>query len=158
MDWNTFRRMNFTNNTREDAVETKEIKSIEELKMDNVLPEGYVIKKCEHCGQEFAVAEHYAKRTKYCGPKCRKEVGEKQKKEYAQKYYKNVTLKKRQDKRLAEKLATTEEAEKPETVKSVDFYKVASVSLEIMRIVQSDKSNANKLAELMEFVEDLLKK
>lgn len=104
------------------------------------------------------MAEHYAKRTKYCGPKCRKEVGEKQKKEYSQKYYKNVTLKKRQDKRLEK---TTEEVEKPvETVevKSVDFHKVASVSLEIMRIVQSDKSNANKLAELMEFVEDLLKK
>lgn len=161
MDWNTFRKMNFENSTREDAVETKEIKSIEDLKMNNELPKelpkGYVLKKCEHCGQEFAVDEHYAKIKKYCGPNCRKEVEMKQKKEYSHNYYKKITMKKRQDKRLENKLANVEELSVV-PVKAMNFFDVATMSIEIMRIAQSDKSNASKLSDIMNYIEKLLEK
>lgn len=168
MNWNSFKTMrNFPRQTEEDKIieeinkmnETDKQEEKEQVMTNPNNGAKIVIKKCAYCGKEFAVPENMAKRKKYCSKSCVKAKD----RETQREYYYNVLKGKRQDniaKHNAEKAAqatpvapTTTPVEQPKA----DFFKVATVSLEIMKIANDNTTDANKMARIMSIVEDIMK-
>lgn len=170
MKWDAFRNMR--NFQRTEDMEDKiinEINNQEEDKMEQSFTNTnsgakIVIKKCAHCGKDFAVEERYAKRKKYCSKSCVKAVECKKQREY---YY-NVLKGKRQDniaqhnvekatQVLSAAPVETPVAPAPVEQTTPDFFKIATVTLEIMKITNDNTTDANKMARIMGVVEELMK-
>lgn len=173
MKWDAFRNMR--NFQRTEDMEDKiinEINNQEEEKMEQSFTNPnsgakIIIKKCAHCGKDFAVEERYAKRKKYCSKSCLKAV----EREKQRDYYYNVLKGRRQDniaQRNAEKATQVLSAapapvpapvETPvvEQKTTPDFFKIATVTLEIMKIANDNTTDANKMARIMGVVEELMK-
>lgn len=168
MNWNSFKNMrNFPRQTEEDKIieeinkmnETDKQEEKEQVMINPNNGAKIVIKKCAHCGKDFAVPERYAKRKKYCSESCVKAVECEKQREY---YY-NVLKSRRQDniaKHNAEKAAQATPVapvETPVEKPKADFFKVATVSLEIMKIANDNTTDANKMARIMGVVEEIMK-
>lgn len=173
MNWNSFKNMrNFPRQTEEDKIieeinkmnETDKQEEKEQVMTNPNNGAKIVIKKCAYCGKEFAVPERYAKRKKYCSKSCVKAVECEKQREY---YY-NVLKSKRQNniaQHNAEKAAQKAAQVAPVAVETPaveqkttpDFFKVATASLEIMKIANDNTTDANKMARIMSIVEEIMK-
>lgn len=134
MYWNNFKK---EKNQEERIMEA--IEAIEKPEKDTIT------KTCEICGKEFEVNETYAKITKYCSEKCRKKRNAEAKKEYAARYYREKTLKKRQELRDAKATIIASGAT------NMDFFKKTEFALEIMKVAGlKDELSLRKLIVLIE--------
>lgn len=168
MNWNSFRTMrNFPRQTEEDKIieeinkmnETDKQEEKEQVMTNPNNGEKIVIKKCVRCGKEFAVPENMAKRKKYCSSACVRE----RTLETQRNYYYNVLKDKRQNdvakhrtkkpEQVAPVAPTTTPVEQPKA----DFFKVATVSLGIMKVANDNTTDANKMARIMSIVEEIMK-
>ena len=142
MKWNAFRKSE--QNEEERIIE--EIEKLEELEMEQKeTPKTTVTKKCEICGKEFEADKMYANITKYCSDECRKKRNTDAKREYAARYYREKTLKKRQAQREAK--ATIIESKET----NLDFYKKTEFALEIMKVAGlKDEISLKKITTLIE--------
>lgn len=142
MKWNAFRK----SEKNEEQRIIEEIKKLEESEMEqSEAPKTTVTKKCEICGKEFEADKMYANITKYCSDECRKKRNTDAKREYAARYYKEKTLKKRQAQREAK--ATIIESKES----NLDFFTKTEFALEIMKIADlNDEISLKKLIMLIE--------